>query len=105
MTENINFFYAFAANPGFIEIPIQISRLMPVSNNTILSGPLLVILTIKRLDQCYFVTHYYDLVCIFAIFSKLFGIVMAGGVLMKVTRRSNKSSSECQRIREVIVWW
>ena len=30
---------------------------MPVSNNTVFSGPLWVILTIKTLDQCCFVTH------------------------------------------------
>ena len=47
----------------------------------------------------------YDFVCIFAIFSNLFGIVMAGCVLMELTRRSNKPSSECQRVLGVIVWW
>ncbi len=47
----------------------------------------------------------YDFVCIFAIFRNLFGIVVAGCVLMEVTRRSNKPSSECQRVLEVIVWW
>ena len=47
----------------------------------------------------------YDHVCIFAIFSNLFGIVMAGCVLMEVKRRSNKPSSKCQRVLEVIVWW
>ena len=35
----------------------------------------------------------YDFVCIFAIFSNLFGVVMAGCVLMEVTRRSNKPAS------------
>ena len=30
---------------------------------------------------------------------------MAGCVLMEVTRRSNKPSSECQRVLEVIVRW
>ena len=47
----------------------------------------------------------YDVVCIFAIFSNLFGIVMSGCVLMDVTRRSTTLSSECQRVLEVIVCW
>ena len=47
----------------------------------------------------------YDFVCIFAIFRNLFGIVVPGCVLMEVTRRSNKPSSECQKVLEGIVWW
>ena len=49
----------------------------------------------------------YDFVCIFAIilFRNLFGIVVAGCVLIEVTRRSNKPSSECQKVPEGIVWW
>ena len=49
--------------------------------------------------------YIYDLVCIFATFSNLFGMVMSGFVLMEVTRMSTKLPIECQRVLVVIVWW
>ena len=47
------------------------------------------------LNQVIIILLHYDFVCIFAIFSNLFGIVMVGCLLMEVTRRSNKPPSDC----------